>query len=324
VANTSNCQECKHGTTLEDYPFAPMNVSIAKNEHTGKIEVTWKPPQRPSGNISKYIIELKGQCIEKDNNCPQKCSSSENKTVFLESNNDNLTFSEILNESVKPFWTYTAKVLAENSFGIGKSTSNQFSTNAEDKLPKNVTINSESKIMTVKITPDCPYTGPANFKIQLFNKGSLVNERKYLNYTAKNEAADLKLSFQNLMPAQSYKVCISLQTLSQCFDTETKQIPPEGYPVIELIEGKDDSFKFYITSPKNAYQFDNENLTYSFEMTSKCLHEENTPKCKTKCLEESMLLFYSIQSDKKSFIYSFNKLTPGWRYKFRSKVKHFF
>jgi len=131
--NVIACQECKFETTLEYYPFPPSDVQIAE-KHPEQITVTWKTPSRPSGNIINYNVQLTGKCIEKDSNCQQICSRSENLTVALESN----TALSIVFNDIKPYWSYKINVSAVNSKGQGESTDRQHDTKAKPKLPSDI------------------------------------------------------------------------------------------------------------------------------------------------------------------------------------------
>ena len=316
----TECQECKFGKTLEEKPFPPTDVKIAQ-KHLEQIEVTWKPPTRPSGNIKSYNVQLNGNCIQEDKRCFQECSRSEQKKVL---SGPNFKEGFFVFKDVKPFWSYTTKISSINSMGEGNSESATINSNPKPVGLQNVTtIDPESKSLTVNITPECPYTGPTIYKIQLFDhKGQKINEAN-LNYTVLNGERDLKLAtFQSLTPAKSFRVCVTILSEPKernCFDTTTKQIPPEGHPKMTFIKEMEDSILFKIW-PEHANQFDHENLTYNFEMVSKCSYAENTSKCSSNCVDESMPIPYTYQSPDHWFYYNFTDLVPKWYYKFRTKV----
>ncbi len=96
-----------------------------------------------------------------------------------------------------------------------------------------------------------------------------------------------------------------------------------GHPEMELIRANEDSLKFNITIPALYNKLkSNETLTFRFEMIYKCVHEENTSSCRSKCLKESDPVIHQIQSLSKSFFeHTFYWLNPNWKYKFRMQVK---
>jgi hypothetical protein len=321
-SNENECQECKVEKTLEDYPFSPSDVKITKIDQKN-IRVTWNPPRKPSGNIINYIVELEGNCIEEDKRCNQECKSSQEKIVSGVAGVAGVSrFSVILEENVKPFWSYTARVKSENSVGAGNSSEDQFNSDPKPELPQEVTIAPKSKSLTINILPECPYTGPAHYTIVLTDKNDQVKDKKILEYMIQEGTVYLKnVTFQDLMPAKQYRVCISLPSSeTKCYSNQTEQIPPEGYPKMVHVKTHENSITFQMNRPENAHGFENENLTYNFERVDKCSYAENTTKCSSNCLEESAPFLYTFQSPNQRFYYNFTNLEPKWNYKFRAQV----
>ncbi len=90
---------------------------------------------------------------------------------------------------------------------------------------------------------------------------------------------------------------------------------------MKLNTAYEDALKFNITIPKLSYKRNkNENLTVHFEMIYRCVHEENTFYCSSKCLKDSKPVIHKIISPSNSFVHTFYELTPNWQYKFRAQV----
>ena len=113
-------------------------------------------------------------------------------------------------DDAKPYWVYTADVVAVNSKGQGTSSSANIQTKGNATL-KEILVSPESKNMTVNIIPQCLYTGPTTYFISVLAQDKSVIRNK-LNYSVANgtsNSEELSLIFDKLEPAMIYNICIS-------------------------------------------------------------------------------------------------------------------
>jgi hypothetical protein len=154
--NKNECQKCENVETNEAIPFSTSMVHITE-ETEKKLKVTWNKPERPSGNISAYLILLEGQCIV-SGECGCEETIPENKSIGAN------IYSQIFD--AKPYWSYKVSVFAKNSQGAGNSSNATVTTKSEFHHPS-VQLYPQDKSITVALILKCPYTGPVTYLVEV-------------------------------------------------------------------------------------------------------------------------------------------------------------
>ncbi len=305
----TECQKCENVQTTEAIPFPPSNVQI--NEETEKkLKVTWSKPERPSGNISPYIILLEGQCIV-SGECGCEERKPENKSVGAN------IYSRVFD--AKPYWSYKVSVFAKNSQGVGNNSTASVTTKSEFHHPS-VELYPQNKSITVALILKCPYTGPVTYLVEVKEGKKLINSTNII-YNNEKSTRLRKQIFENLTPAKTYNICTSVQNslLPLCYLTITNQIPPEGHPALNVLHQNETTIKVNVQRPDNAYNSPSELLSYHFKMASRCQYSDE--KCPAShCNENDVRIRRS--SRQSNFDFFASDLKPYWMYRFQTMLEN--
>ncbi len=310
----SECQKCENTQTNEAKPFPPSNIQITETQNK-KLKVMWEKPQTPSGVIVSYHIVIEGHCIASD---PKACSTSGAACQAGTSKQENVG-PDIYNYfyDVQPYWSYQVFVSATNSQGDGENIAGKINTTSELHYPT-IQMKTDKKKLTIFLTPRCPYTGPATFKVSVKGTDPFYSDSKTVKYDSERFLnMERPIVFDNLTPAKEYQVCISALPPSpppECSSTTTIQIPPEGYPYLTESFTDTITIKLRINRPENAHPLKNELLTYYFKMAPQCQYYDG--KCSYySCTEEE--IWKQKKSGKPWFDFVASELKPYWMYKFQ-------
>jgi hypothetical protein len=307
--NEAECQKCENVQTNEAIPFPPSMVQITE-ETEKKLKVTWNKPERPSGNISAYIILLEGQCIE-SGECGCEARTPDNKSVGAN------IYSKIFD--ARPYWSYKVSVFAKNSQGAGNSSTASVISKSEFHHPS-VQFHPQNKSITVSLRLECPYTGPVNYLVEV-KDGKKIIKNAYITYDPAKFLMLRSITFENLIPAKNYNICTSVpNTLPPiCNLTMTNQSPPEGNPTLNVLGQNETTMKVIVQRPDNAYNVRGETLNYHLKMASKCQYsDERCPA--SHCNENDVSIRKS--SVRSNFDFFISDLKPYWMYRFQTMLEN--
>ena len=301
------CQACKVVTTKEAPPFAPTNLVISETINS-MLSISWQDPELPSGNITSYNVVVNGKCIiNATTNCNKdkySCTTSETQSV----SNKSAQFT------IQPYWDYKVEVRAVNSEGPGLEIISNYTT--QEKLPQNITLHSESNSIKLSLNFDCPYTGPAQFKVKLYKVPIKGFNTEYM------EDLTEPFIFDNLEPNTSYSICVFISSNSEsrptCYNTTTRENKPEHFitlsnPILDATQ-----IKFKI---ETLPAIEIETLIYYFEVNSNCLFYDDKCAAYNNCSHETLLSTRVHNSSLQNFDYTFEELIPNWQYQFRVLTK---
>jgi hypothetical protein len=242
--------------TLEGPAFPPHGVQLRETDQGENLQLTWSPPESPSGTILSYAVKITSSCSSQPSlRCKEDC---ETQSESLTTTSNNYTFK------VKPNRRVIASVAAVNSKGVGKKAEVVLSTKPKAQYPERVILKSGAKEIAVHIVPGCPYMGPFDYTVEL-RPGNNSAQPAILNV---NESTDAKhVTLADLRPATEYTVCIRAPNLDKnCSAATTTPIAPESYPLLSLEADAEQHLVVNVSKTAGMHAFQNETLNYNLHV----------------------------------------------------------